>query len=91
MPMPRKNGSKARASLITAGEVVQRCRLSYQTLNYYTTLGLLSVIKRDGTQRLYNERHVRSQLQAIGRLKNEGYPLRLISRMWARRVWEKRS
>ncbi|MBI3087263.1 MAG: MerR family transcriptional regulator, partial [Candidatus Omnitrophica bacterium] len=56
-------------------------RLSYQTLNYYTNLGLLRVAKRDGNQRLYDEQDVQRHLEAIGRLKDEGYPLRLISRM----------
>lgn len=66
---------------ITASDIVARYQLSYQTLNYYTNLGLLHVAKRDGNQRLYNERDIQRSLQAIGRLKNEGYPLRLISRM----------
>lgn len=68
-------------SLLTAHEIVQRYRLSYQTLNYYTNLGLLQVARRDGNQRLYNERHVEQKLQTIGRLKDEGYPLRLISHL----------
>jgi DNA-binding transcriptional MerR regulator len=68
-------------SFITASEVVDRFRLSYQTLNYYTNLGLLRVAKRDGNQRLYDEQDVQRNLDAIGRLKDEGYPLRLISRM----------
>ena len=66
---------------LTANDIVQRYRLSYQTLNYYTTLGLLRVAKRNGHERLYSERDVQRQLHAIGRLKDEGYPLRLISRM----------
>lgn len=68
---------------LTASDIVGRYRLSYQTLNYYTNLGLLHVAKRHGHQRLYNEREVQQSLQAIGRLKDEGYPLRLISRMLA--------
>ena len=72
---------KTAAAFLTASEIVQRFRLSYQTLNYYTNLGLLSVARRDGHQRLYNERQVQQSLQAVGRLKDEGYPLRLISRM----------
>lgn len=69
------------SNFITASEVVDRFRLSYQTLNYYTNLGLLRVAKRDGNQRLYSEADVQRNLDAIGRLKDEGYPLRLISRM----------
>jgi len=75
-----------KTSLVTANRIVRRYRLSYQTLNYYTTLGLLSVAKRNGNERLYNEREVEQQLQAIDRLKNEGYPLRLITRILSGRV-----
>ena len=70
-------------TLLTASELVERHRLSYQTLNYYTNLGLLRVAKRDGHQRLYDGRDVRRSLAAITRLKDEGYPLRLICRMLA--------
>ncbi len=72
-----KNGSR----LMTAHDVVKRFRLSYQTLNYYTTLGLLQVAKREGNERLYNARGVHKQLSHISRLKDEGYPLRLIARV----------
>lgn len=72
---------EANPVLITPTEIVRRYRLSYQTLNYYTNLGLLRVVRRNGNERLYREREVRRHLQTIGRLKNDGYPLRLISRM----------
>ena len=72
---------KATTILLTASDVIERYRLSYQTLNYYTNLGLLRVAKRDGHQRLYDGRDVQRNLQAVARLKDEGYPLRLISRM----------
>ena len=68
------------ARLMTAHDVVKRFRLSYQTLNYYTTLGLLQVARREGNERLYNARGVHEQLSHISRLKDEGYPLRLIAR-----------
>ncbi|GEM_PF-6935727 len=68
-------------AFVTANQIVHRHRLSYQTLNYYTNLGLLHVVKRHGTERLYNAQDVERQLQAVGRLKDEGYPLRLISRL----------
>ena len=69
--------------LLTASDIIERYRLSYQTLNYYTNLGLLRVAKREGHQRLYDGRDVQRNLQAVARLKDEGYPLRLISRMLA--------
>lgn len=74
---------KATAILLTASDIIERYRLSYQTLNYYTNLGLLRVAKREGHQRLYDGRDVQRNLQAVARLKDEGYPLRLISRMLA--------
>ena len=69
--------------LLTASDIIERYRLSYQTLNYYTNLGLLRVAKREGHQRFYDGRDVQRNLQAVARLKDEGYPLRLISRMLA--------
>lgn len=74
---------KTASILLTASDIIERYRLSYQTLNYYTNLGLLRVAKRDGHQRLYDGRDVQRNLQAVARLKDEGYPLRLISRMLA--------
>lgn len=68
-------------AFVTANQIVQRHGLSYQTLNYYTNLGLLHVVKRQGTERLYRAQDVERQLEAVGRLKDEGYPLRLISRL----------
>jgi DNA-binding transcriptional MerR regulator len=69
------------STLLTANEIVQRFSLSYQTLNYYTNLGLLNVVKRDGNGRLYDSASVEHQLGTISRLKDEGYPLRLISKV----------
>ena len=74
---------KTKHSLVTANDIVRRHGLSYQTLNYYTNLGLLSVVKRNGNERLYDDRRVEQQLEAVAQLKSEGYPLRLITRMLA--------
>lgn len=71
-------------SYLTSRQIAKRYELSYQTINYYTTLGLLHAVKRQGNQRLYDEQDVRRQLQEISRLKDEGYPLRLIARMVSR-------
>ena len=59
-------------AFVTAHQIVQRYGLSYQTLNYYTNLGLLHVVKRHGTERLYNAQDVGRQLQAVGRLRCSG-------------------
>jgi len=64
--------------LISAGEIKSMFHLSYQTLNYYTNLGLLSAVKKQGNRRLYLESEVRANLEKIQQMKNEGYTLKLI-------------
>lgn len=68
-------------SLLSAQGVVERYKISYQTLNYYTNLGLLRVVRREGNRRFYNHDEVSQRLQDIRRLKDDGYPLRLVCRM----------
>ena len=72
--MSKGNGN----SLITARDIVRKYQLTYQTLNFYTSIGLFSVVKKDANQRLYKEPDVRERLKKIGRLKDKGYPLNLI-------------
>ena len=67
--------------LILAKEIVKKYNISYQTLNYYTNIGLLKVIRRKGNGRLYDREEIERRLQKIRGLKNEGYPLRIISKM----------
>ncbi|MFC1632226.1 MerR family transcriptional regulator [Candidatus Omnitrophota bacterium] len=68
-------------SLISCQEIVRRFNLSYQTVNYYTNLGLLPVRKRKGNERLYQELEIEQNLKRISELKDQGYPLRLICKM----------
>jgi len=63
---------------ISAPEIVSALHISYQTLNYYTNLGLLCAVKKRGNKRFYLESEVRANLGKIQKLKNEGYTLRLI-------------
>lgn len=63
---------------ISAKEIVKRLHIPYHTLNYYTMIGLLPLIGKNGNQRLYEERQIRQRLQKIAKLSKEGYPLRLI-------------
>ena len=72
--MSKGNGN----SLITARDIVRKYQLTYQTLNYYTSIGLLAVVKKDANQRLYREPDIRDRLKKIVRLKDKGYPLHLI-------------
>lgn len=69
------------AKIISSHEVSQKYKISYQTINYYTNLGLLVVKKRKGNGRLYDNKEVEKRLSKITALKNKGYPLRLISEM----------
>jgi len=64
--------------LISPAEISKKYNISYQTVNYYTNLGLLTVKRRDGNNRLYNSREVSAGLSKITKLKSLGYSLRLI-------------
>ncbi|MBI2496298.1 MAG: MerR family transcriptional regulator [Candidatus Omnitrophica bacterium] len=65
--------------VLSAVELVQKFRISYQTLNHYTNLGLLRNATRKGIRRFYREDDVRRRLRTIKALQGKGYPLRLIS------------
>ena len=67
--------------LATAIQIAHRFHLSYQTVNYYTNLGLLVTARKRGNHRLYHERQTANRLKRIESLKHEGYPLKLISRV----------
>jgi len=64
--------------LISAKEIIKKYHLTYQTINYYTNLGLLEVVGKKGNTRLYNGAMVKERLTEISHLMKEGYPLRLI-------------
>ncbi len=66
--------------LISTKDITKRFNLTYQTLNYYTNIGLFNVVSRKGNKRMYNEDEVADKTRDIENLKNEGYPLRLIVR-----------
>ena len=65
-------------TLISPAELSKIHKLSYQTINYYTNLGLLTVKKRNANSRFYNSREVCACLKKIAELKNKGYSLKLI-------------
>jgi DNA-binding transcriptional MerR regulator len=69
---------KSSGRLILAKEIALKFHIPYHTVNHYTNLGLLSVVRRRGNRRLYDEDEVRLQLSKIAKLSNEGYPLSLI-------------
>ena len=66
--------------LISIKDISRQHHLTYQTVNYYTTIGLLKVKERRGNKRMYDEDDAEKRLRWITKLKNQGYPLGLIIR-----------
>jgi len=66
---------------ISAKNVIDKYRISYSLLNYYTNLGLFKVKKRNGNTRFYDEGEIRQKRNKIAKLINAGYPLRIICKM----------
>lgn len=64
--------------MISPREIAKKYNISYQTINYYTNLGLLVVRKKQGNSRLYHNLEVKRALDEITELKNKGYSLKLI-------------
>ncbi|MBL7069226.1 MAG: MerR family transcriptional regulator [Candidatus Omnitrophica bacterium] len=71
--------NREKKKFLSPQEITRDFGVSYQTLNYYTTIGLLHPNRREGNKRLYIADEIIKRLKVIGRLKNEGYPLKLIS------------
>ena len=65
-------------NLVSAKEISDKFGVSYPTLNHYTNLGFFSVVVRRGNKRFYQADDVKMKLKVISKLKNDGYPLRLI-------------
>ncbi len=65
-------------TLISPTEISKIYGISYQTVNYYTSLGLLMVKKRNANNRLYDARQVSASLKKVNNLKSQGYSLKLI-------------
>lgn len=64
--------------LISAKDIVKEFNLAYHTINYYTTIGLFRVVKKNGSVRLYDEAVISDRLKKIQAMMLEGYTLRLI-------------
>jgi len=63
---------------ISAKDIVSKFNITYHTLNYYTTIGLLPIVTRKGNKRLYDEAVVEERLKKVSAMVTEGYPLGLI-------------
>jgi len=68
----------ASKNLISAKDAARRFDLSYPTLNHYTNLGFFRIVIKKGNKRFYQVNEVREKLRVISRMKDDGYPLRLI-------------
>ena len=64
--------------LISAKDIIAKYHLTYQTINYYTDFGLLSMVCKKGNVRYYDGVEVRQRIGKIVKLAREGYSLRLI-------------
>ncbi|MBU0549276.1 MAG: helix-turn-helix domain-containing protein [Candidatus Omnitrophica bacterium] len=80
MEKQKKNNSGNAHSVISSQEIVEKFKVSYQTVNHYTDFGLLHVAFKKGNVRFYNRREVKFRLGKITKLASEGYSLRLIRR-----------
>jgi DNA-binding transcriptional MerR regulator len=74
-------GGNTKKRSISSAEIIKRFKISYQTLNYYTNLGLLRSLNKKGNKRYYDELELKNNLEKIQKFKNEGYPLRLIRKL----------
>ena len=63
---------------IFAQDIVKKYKIPYHTLNYYTAIGLLSHLRKEGNKRLYDANEVSVRLKKISKFSKEGYPLNLI-------------
>ena len=79
--MSERNGHNY---LVTAQDISRQHKIAYPTINHYTDLGFLPIVKREGNRRMYSKKQVRDRLRVITKLVNEGYPLRLIRTKLAR-------
>ncbi len=65
-------------NLVSAKEISKKFGVTYPTLNHYTNLGFFNVVSKRGNKRFYQLSEVKQKLALIEKLKDDGYPLRLI-------------
>jgi len=64
--------------LLSAKGIAKKFRLSYQSVNYYTNIGLFKVRANRGNKRLYSYHQIAKNLRKIREFKRKGYSLRVI-------------
>jgi len=65
-------------TMVSVKEIINKHKVSYQTINHYTNFGLLPVSTKKGNVRFYDKSVVDKRLKMIRALMEEGYSLRLI-------------
>ena len=63
---------------ISLKEAAAQFNMSKATVNYYTNLGLLDVVRKVGNKRLYDKEEVTRRINMIREFLNKGYTLRVI-------------
>lgn len=71
------NGNGHHAYL-SAKEIAEKLSIPYSKINFYTTIGLFSIARKEGNKRFYDVTVTEKRFRTISELMNEGYPLGLI-------------
>jgi len=65
-------------NLVTTKDLAKLLSISIASVNYYTNLGFFNIRERKGSTRLYDKNEIINTYQEMGKLRKEGYSLRLI-------------
>lgn len=79
--MAKKAKNNNQNKMLSAKDIMTRHNISYQTVNHYTDIGLLSVAVKQGNERFYAGALVAKRLKKIKALTKEGYSLRLVRKL----------
>jgi len=63
---------------LTSQQVVGKFGITYQTLCYYTDIGLITTAEKRGHKRYYDSAHVASRLTRIKDMQSRDYSLKSI-------------
>jgi len=66
-------------NLVTTKELAKILDISSASVSYYTNLGLFKIEDKEGNTRLYNKDEIVKVFEAMHRLRNQGYSLKLIN------------
>ena len=63
---------------LSAKEIGEKLRIPYSKINFYTTIGFFSIVRKEGNKRFYDVADTEKRFRTISEMMNEGYPLGLI-------------